>query len=69
MPTPYYGPPDSWYDPDPDEYSEADVDLAYDNFVDDEGREPDTDSEEWSNYLESWVAARKEDAELARWGL
>ncbi len=69
MPTPYYGPPDSWYEPDPDEYSEADVELAYDYFVEEEGREPDTDSKEWADYLEWWVRSRNEEAELARWGL
>ena len=63
------GRPDSWYEPDPDEYSEADVQLAYDCFVEDEGREPDTDSNEWTEYLQSWIAARDEAVELSRYGL
>ncbi len=63
------GRPDSWYQPDDDEYSEKDVELAYDCFVEDEGREPDTDSQEWNDYLASWVDAKNEAIELARWGL
>jgi hypothetical protein len=61
--------PSWWYEPDDDEYTEAEMDLAYDCYVDDEGKEPDTDSHEWEVWFERWIEQRKEDAELAKHGL
>jgi hypothetical protein len=69
MPTPYYGPPDSWYEPDPDEYDEKLVEIAYDEYLEEEGHEPDTDSIEWRNYLDRWMEWHKGEMELARYGL
>ena len=47
--------PSSWYEPDDDPYTEAEVEMAWDDYTEKFGHEPDRNSIKWENYFNEWL--------------
>ena len=47
--------PTWWYEPDDDPYTEAEAEMAWDDFKEKFGHDPDLNSSKWETYFEEWL--------------
>lgn len=53
--------PSWWYEPDPDPYTDLELEMAWDDYTEKFGEEPQHNSKKWETYFEKWLEWYRED--------
>lgn len=53
--------PSWWYEPDDEEYTDAESEMAWDDYIEKYKEEPDTSSKKWEIYFEEWLEWYRSD--------
>ncbi len=47
--------PSWWYEPDDDPYTDAELEMAWDDYTEKFGHTPDYSSKQWQTFFDNWL--------------